>query len=229
MSTTITWLGHATFLVETSGERVLIDPFLDDNPSATVKASEVEADWLLITHGHFDHMADAVAIATRTGARVVANFEVCNWLQRKGVDPDKTVPINPGGGADCSFGRVTMTIAHHSSSLPDGSYGGVAGGLVLDLADGRVYFAGDTALFLDMKLIGLKKLDMAVLPIGDKFTMGPDDALEAVKFLNPKRVVPCHYNTMPPIEQDAAAWADRVRQQTAADPVVLAVGEGVTL
>ena len=94
---------------------------------------------------------------------------------------------------------------------------------------GRVYFAGDTALFLDMKLIGLKKLDMAVLPIGDKFTMGPDDALEAVKFLNPKRVLPCHYNTMPPIEQDAAAWADRVRQQTAADPVVLAVGEGVSL
>ena len=157
MSTTITWLGHATFLVETGGERVLIDPFLDDNPAATVKASEVEADWLLITHGHFDHMADAVAIATRTGARVVANFEVCNWLQRKGVDPDKTVPINPGGGTDCSFGRVTMTIAHHSSSLPDGSYGGVAGGLVLDLAEGRVYFAGDTALFLDMKLIGLKK------------------------------------------------------------------------
>jgi L-ascorbate metabolism protein UlaG (beta-lactamase superfamily) len=137
--------------------------------------------------------------------------------------------MNPGGGIQQPFGHVKFTIAHHSSSMPDGSYGGVPGGFLLRLADARVYFACDTALFFDMKLIGAGGLDLAVLPIGDQFTMGPDDSIAAVNFLSPKRVAPCHYNTWPPIEQDAAAWAEQVRLHTAAQPVVLAPGEQISL
>lgn len=227
MSHCITWYGHSCFLLASHGRRLLVDPFLDDNPAAPVKAAAVEADVILLTHAHFDHVADAVAIAKRTGATVLCNFEISQWLARQGVAAERVVGMNPGGAHAGPFGRAKMTIAHHSSSLPDGSYGGVAGGWLLDLEDRRVYFAGDTALFLDMKLIGLGGLDLAVLPIGDRFTMGPDDAVEAVKFLAPRRVVPCHYNTWPPIEQDAAAWAESVRRQTAAEPLILTPGIAV--
>jgi L-ascorbate metabolism protein UlaG (beta-lactamase superfamily) len=194
-----------------------------------VKADHVKADFILLSHGHGDHVGDTVTIAKRTGAPVIANFEVTQWLQRKGVAGDKVVPMNPGGGKNQSFGHVKMTIAHHSSSMPDGSYGGVPGGFLLTLEAERVYFACDTALFLDMKLIGGGGLDLAVLPIGDVYTMGPEDSLDAIKFLNPKRVAPCHYNTWPEIMQDAAAWAERVRSHTAAEPVVLEPGDKITL
>jgi L-ascorbate metabolism protein UlaG (beta-lactamase superfamily) len=160
---------------------------------------------------------------------VLGNFEVTNWLQKQGVAGSKLVGMNPGGGVELPFGRAKFTIAHHSSSMPDGSYGGVPGGWLLDLHGPRIYLAGDTALFLDMKLIGLGGLDLAVLPIGDRYTMGPDDAIEAVKLLNPKRAMPCHYNTWPPIEQDAGAWAESVRRQTAAEPIVLQPGESFPL
>ena len=225
MPSEITWLGHSTFSIATGEHTLLLDPFLNDSPVAKVKAEEVEADFILLTHGHFDHVADAVSIAKRTKATVIANFEICEWLKREGIAEEKVVPLNTGGGCDQPFGRITMTLAHHSSSLPDGSYGGTAGGFLLELDGKRVYFAGDTSLFLDMKLIGLGGLDLAVLPIGDQFTMGPDDSIEAVKFLGAKQVLPCHYNTWPPIEQDAQAWADKVRDQTAAEPIVLQPGE----
>lgn len=224
----ITWLGHACFLVESDGHRLLVDPFLDDSPTAPVKAADVEADFILLTHGHFDHVTDAPKIAKRTGATVLAGFEVSEWVKRQGVDESKVVGMNPGGGVEMPFGRAKFTVAHHSSSLPDGSYGGVAGGYLLTLSRERVYFAGDTALFLDMKLIGLGGLDLAVLPIGDRFTMGPADSVEAVKLLAPRRVAPCHYNTWPPIGQDAQAWAAEVRRRTAAEPVVLEPGESRT-
>lgn len=229
MSLEITWLGHSTFSIATSEHTLLLDPFLNDSPVAPVKAEEVEADFLLLTHGHFDHVADAVAVAKRTEAIVIANFEICEWLKGQGIAEDKVVPLNTGGGCDQPFGHVTQTLAHHSSSLPDGSYGGTAGGFLLELDGKRIYFAGDTSLFLDMKLIGLGGLDLAVLPIGDQFTMGPDDAIEAVKFLGAKQVLPCHYNTWPPIEQDAQAWAEKVRDQTAAEPLVLQPGEKTAL
>ncbi len=229
MSTEITWLGHGSFAVDTSGKNLLVDPFLDDSPTSPVQSEEVAADWILVTHGHFDHVPDVLKIAQRTGASVIANFEIGQWLQGQGLAEEQIVAMNIGGSVAQPFGRVKMTIAHHSSGLPDGSYGGLAAGYLLDLEDGRVYFAGDTSLFLDMKLIGLGRLDLAVIPIGDQFTMGPDDALEAVKLLNPKRVVPCHYNTWPPIEQNAVAWAERVRTQTAAEPVVLQPGENTSL
>ena len=229
MSTEITWLGHGSFAVETAGKHLLVDPFLDESPTAPIKSEEVAADCILVTHGHFDHVPDVVKIAQRTGATVIANFEIGNWLQGQGVAEEKVVAMNIGGSVSQPFGRVKMTIAHHSSGLPDGSYGGLAAGYVLDLADGRIYFAGDTALFLDMKLIGIGGLDLAVLPIGDQFTMGPDDAVEGVKLLNPRRVLPCHYSTWPPIEQDAVAWAERIRTQTTAEPVVLQPGEKTVL
>ncbi|MEM9354230.1 MAG: metal-dependent hydrolase [Planctomycetota bacterium] len=229
MNAKITWLGHATFLVDTGDHRVLVDPFLDDNPSATVKAADVECDHILVTHGHFDHIADCVPIATRTGATVVANFEICEWLKKQGVSEDKVSPLNVGGRASFAFGRMGATIAHHGSGLPDGSYGGVASGFVMRLGTARVYFAGDTSLFLDMKLIGVRPLELAVLPIGDRFTMGPVDAIEAVKLLSPHRVVPCHYNTWQPIEQDPHDWAGKVTQQTGAYPVVLDPGGSLEL
>lgn len=224
MSVTITWLGHSCFALEAEGTRLLIDPYLNENPSSPIKADKAEADFILLTHGHFDHVTDAPAIAKRTGAKVVAGFEVTEWLKREGVAEDKIVPMNPGGAVRLPFGKVKFTIAHHSSSTPDGAYGGVPGGFLIELAGKRLYFAGDTALFLDMKLIGLGGLDLAVLPIGDMFTMGPEDAVEAVKFLNPKKAAPCHYNTWPPIAQNAAAWAGEVRRQTAAEPIVVEPG-----
>ena len=224
MSVKITWLGHSCFALEADGQRLLIDPYLNDNPAAPIKAHQAEADFILLTHGHFDHVADAPAIAKRTGATVLAGYEVTEWLKREGVAEDKVVPMNPGGSVQQPFGRAKFTIAHHSSSTPDGAYGGTPGGFLLELAGKRLYFAGDTALFLDMKLIGLGGLDLAVLPIGDQFTMGPEDSIEAIKFLNPQKVAPCHYNTWPPIAQDVAAWAEEVRRKTSAEPLVVEPG-----
>jgi L-ascorbate metabolism protein UlaG (beta-lactamase superfamily) len=224
MSAQITWFGHNCWSIETAGRTLLLDPFLDDSPTAPVKAVDVKAEFLLLSHGHSDHIADAVPIAQRTGAKVIANFEVGQWLTKHGVDGEKIEYMNPGGAIDQPFGRVKFTIAHHSSSMPDGSYGGVPGGFLLTLGKSRVYFACDTAAFLDMKLIGAGGLDLAVLPIGDRFTMGPDESIDAIKLLNPKRVAPCHYNTWPPIAQDANAWAEQVRRNTAAEPIVLKPG-----
>ncbi|MBC8876421.1 MAG: metal-dependent hydrolase [Planctomycetes bacterium] len=228
MTTEITWLGHGSWLIRTGGKNVLLDPFLDENPAAPVKAADVDADVILVSHGHFDHVADVASIANRTGAKVVAIYEIADWFgSQHGVQD--TVGMNIGGGVDLEIGRVKMTLAHHSSRLPDGSGGGNPCGFLLTLDDGKVYFACDTGLFYDMKLIGSTGIDLAVLPIGDLFTMGPDDALEAVKLIEPKRVVPDHYNTWPPIEQHANAWAERVRSETAAEPIVIEPGGKVTL
>lgn len=225
MATRITWYGHNCWLIESAGGRLLIDPFLDDNPVAPVKAADVVADFVLVSHGHFDHIADAASIAKRTGAVVLTNFECGSWLAGQGVAADKIIGMNPGGAVTQAFGQLKMTPAIHSSSLPDGTYGGTPCGLLLELANQRLYFACDTALFTDLQLIGAGGLDLAVLPIGDRFTMGPADAVLATKLLSAKRVAPCHYNTWPPINQDAAAWAERIRAETSAIPLVPQVGE----
>lgn len=227
MATTLRWLGHGCWLVRTGGKTLIVDPFLNDSPTAPVKAQDVKADYVLVSHGHFDHVADAASIANRCGATVVANFEVCEWLGKQGVK--STEPMNIGGGIDLPFGRVKMTIAHHSSVLPDGTNGGNPGGFLLSLADGKIYFACDTGLFHDMQLIGAAGIDLAVLPIGDRFTMGPDDAIEAIKLIAPKRVVPSHFDTWPPIAQNAAAWMARVKAETQAEPVVVAPGGTIEL
>jgi L-ascorbate metabolism protein UlaG (beta-lactamase superfamily) len=172
-------------------------------------------------------VGDAVAIAERTGAMVIGIFEVCQWLSAKGV---KNVhAMNLGGGHEFPFGRLTMTLALHSSSMPDGSYAGNPCGYVLAREGRRAYFACDTALFSDMKLIGAAGLDLAALPIGDNYTMGPDDALEAVRLLRPRRVVPIHNGTWPIIAQDAETWARRVRAETGAEALVLQPGGKINL
>ena len=224
MPTELTWLGHATWLLKTEQHTLLVDPFLDDNPAATVNSQDVAADFILCSHGHFDHVADAAKIANRTGATIISNYEICEWFAKQGVK--NTLGMNLGGSASLPFGRVKLTLAFHSSQLPDGAYGGNPGGFLVSLASGpKVYFACDTSLFGDMKLIGSAGLDVAILPIGDLFTMGPEDAVEATKLLGPKHVIPSHYNTWPPIAQDPDAWAELIRNNTAAQPVVLKPGE----
>ena len=223
MATRLQWLGHACLLIESDGQRVLIDPFLTGNPAAAKKAGEVEADFILVSHGHGDHVGDTIAIAKRTGATVICNYEISEWLQDHGLD--RVHGQQHGGGFNHPFGRVKLTLAFHGSALPDGSYGGNPAGFLITFNDGKkVYDAADTGLFGDMRLIGEEGIDLAILPIGDNYTMGPDDALRAVKLIHPKKVIPIHYNTWPLIAQDANAWADRVRKETKAEPVVLQPG-----
>ncbi|MEJ5357345.1 MAG: metal-dependent hydrolase [Desulfobacterales bacterium] len=227
MSVKATWLSHACFLIESPKARILIDPFLSGNPLAPVKAEEVAADYILVSHGHGDHVGDTVAIARRTGATVVSNFEIHNWMVAQGV---KNVhPQHIGGGFDYPWGRLKLTLALHGSALPDGAYGGNPCGFLLTLEGRRVYHACDTGLFGDMALIGEEGIDLAILPIGDNFTMGPDDALRAVKLIRPKRAVPIHYDTFEVIRQDPHAWAARVEKETATRVTVMKPGQTIEI
>ncbi|MFZ5918279.1 MAG: metal-dependent hydrolase [Chloroflexota bacterium] len=226
MAVELTWYGHACFYIRGGGASLLTDPFLTDNPQSPVQADEVSADYILVSHAHGDHLGDAVPIAKRTGATIIANFEIANYCAAQGA---KTHPLHIGGGRDFPFGRVKLTIAHHGSSFPDGSYGGSPAGLLLTIEGVKVYHACDTGLFYDMKLIGQEGIDLAILPIGDNFTMGPEDAVKAVELIAPKLVVPIHYNTFDIIRQDPDAFARAVEAQTAARCKVLAPGESLTL
>lgn len=205
----LTFLGHSCFLLETAKARLLLDPYFTDNPQAACKADDVMCDYILVSHGHDDHSGDALSISKRCGATIVSNFEITEYFGAKGA---KQHGMNPGGGYNFPFGRVKLTLAHHTSSMEAGLnplYMGAACGLLIQ-ADGKtVYHAGDTALFLDMQLIGRAGIDAALLPIGDNFTMGPDDALIALDFLKPKFAVPIHYNTWPIIAQDADEFSAR--------------------
>lgn len=227
MAIQITWLGHSCILVDTGKAKLLIDPFITGNPLSPVTSETVEADYILVSHGHGDHLGDSVAISKRTGATIVSNFEIQNWLLKQGVN--KTHPQHIGGGFNHPWGRVKLTIAHHGSGLPDGSYGGNPCGFLLYIGDKKIYHACDTGLFYDMKLLGEEGIDLAILPIGDNFTMGPDDALRAVQLLEPKEVIPIHYNTFDVIKQDADAWAERVQSKTSSRVRVLKPGEFITL
>lgn len=228
MTAKLTWFGHSAWQIETAGKRVLIDPFFTGNPAATVTAEQVAADFILVSHGHGDHVGDTVAIAKRTGALVIANFEITDWLGKQGV---KNVhAMNTGGSRAFPFSTVKLTIAHHTSMLPDGANGGNPCGFLIRLADGKtIYHAADTGLFYDMKLIGEEGIDLAILPIGDNYTMGPDDALRAVKLIQPKRVIPTHFGTWEVIAQDPHRWAARVKAETGTEAVVLKPGEVYSL
>jgi len=223
----ITWFGHSVIQIETGATTLLIDPFLTGNPAATVKAADLAPDVILVSHGHGDHIGDTVELAKRTGATVIANFEIAGWLGKQGVH--KTHPMHIGGSSRQPWGRVKLTMALHGSGLPDGSYGGNPCGFLLWLEGKTIYHACDTGLFYDMKLIGEEGIDLAILPIGDNFTMGPDDALRAVKLLEPKRILPIHYNTFDIIKQDPQSWQSRVQKETTARVSVLQPGQSLEI
>ena len=212
MTSVFTWFGHATLGLETGGFKLLIDPYFSGNPSVKIKANQVEADYILVTHGHGDHIGDTVEIAKRCSALVISNAEISSWLRKQGV---KTHAQHIGGGYQHPFGYLKLTTALHGSSLPDGSNGGNPAGFLLTTNENKkIYMAGDTGLFGDMKLIGEEGLNLAVIPIGDNYTMGPADALRAVKLLNPRVVIPIHFNTFDLIRQDPKAWAEQVEAET---------------
>ena len=228
MTTKLTWYGHSTLGLETGGHKLIVDPYFSGNPAAVSSPEAVEADFILISHGHFDHVGDTLSIARRTGATVISNFEIAGWYEKQGVE--KTHAQHIGGGFKYPFGYLKFTLALHGSGLPDGSDGGNPCGFLLTTNDGKkIYLAQDTGLFGNMKLIGEEGLDLALLPIGDNFTMGPEDALRAVKLLGPKVVIPIHYNTWELIAQDAGAWAERVQKETKTKVVVLKPGESYSV
>ena len=217
------WLGHGGWSIETAGHTILLDPFLTDCPTALEKAESIAADFILVSHGHFDHIADVPAIAKRTGAQVIAIFEIAQWLE-KNHQIQGSIGMNIGGAVNLPFGRVKMTPALHSSQLPDGSYGGQPAGFLLTIEQQNLYFACDTGLFSDMKLIGAEGLALAVLPIGDLFTMGIEDSVVATQWLNPKKVAPAHFGTWPPIAQDAETWAAMIQEKTSAQSLLPTIG-----
>jgi L-ascorbate metabolism protein UlaG (beta-lactamase superfamily) len=192
----LTYYGHSTFSVTIGGKKLLFDPFITLNELAnnSVEIDKVEADFILVSHGHHDHIADCVRIADRTGARVISNFEIHEWLNKQGIA--NTHPMNTGGKWDFGAFQVKCVTAHHSSSLPDGSNGGSAMGFIVFSAEGNFYFAGDTALTLDMQLIARwAKLNFAVLPIGDNFTMDVADAISCAEMIGCRNILGVHYDT----------------------------------
>jgi L-ascorbate metabolism protein UlaG (beta-lactamase superfamily) len=221
----LTWHGHSTFTLETDGGvRVMFDPFLDDNPKSDLKVADVAAlDYILCSHGHFDHFADAIELAKQTGATIVGTFELVSFAESKGVKSGHG--MNVGGGHRFDFGYVKLTPAVHSGTIDgddEGRYTSVAHGFWIDMDGKRLYHAGDTALIMEMQLLK-DRVDVALLPIGDNFTMGPEDAARAVDFISPRTVIPMHYGTWPPIEQDPAAFRERVGG--GAEVVILDPGE----
>ena len=228
MTTTILrWYGHATLGLDTGGYILLIDPYFKGNNQTSQDPDELEADYILVTHGHADHVGDAVSIAKRTGATIISNAEISKWFARQGL---RTHAQHLGGGFHHPFGYLKMTYALHGSALPDGSYGGNPGGFLDTALEGKkIDLAGDPGLFGDMKLIGDEGLDLAVIPIGDNYTMGPEDALLAVKLLRPKAVIPIHYNTFAVISQDPNAWENRVKTETTTQVLLLQPGENTPL
>lgn len=197
-----TFYGHSSFAVEIKGKKIVFDPFITHNELArSIDINKIEADYIFISHGHDDHIADLIVLARRTNATVVGSFEIITWLGKQGLE--KVHPMNTGGKWAFDFGTVKCVVAHHSSGLPDGSYGGNPMGFLFTTAEGNFYFAGDTALTLDMQLIPrFAKLDFAVLPIGDNFTMGADDAIVAAEFIQCKRIIGVHYDTFGYIKID---------------------------
>jgi L-ascorbate metabolism protein UlaG (beta-lactamase superfamily) len=225
MTVRITFHGHACFSIESAAARLLFDPYLTGNAMADVKPEDVQADYILISHAHHDHLGDAVPIARRTGAAVVSNAEIARYMTEQGL---QAYGWHVGGARQFPFGKVKLTIAHHGSTFADGRDGGTACGFLIWLEDKVIYFAGDTALTVDMTLYSAEHIDVAMLPIGDYFTMGPEDAVRAVQFLQPKSALLMHYNTSALIAQDAQAVAAHIAIATTARPVILKPGESMT-
>jgi len=204
----ITYYGQSFVQLESNENSILIDPFITGNPLCSIKSDDVKCNFIILTHGHGDHLGDAIDIAKKNNACVIATFELAEYVNKKGVEVHH---LNLGGGYNFSFGRVKLTLAHHSSSTPDGTYMGEAAGVLFTMDGKTFYHAGDTSLFYDMKLIGeMNKIDFAFLPIGDNFTMGIDDAVKAAEFINAPVVIPIHYNTFDVIKADPEDFKKKI-------------------
>jgi L-ascorbate metabolism protein UlaG (beta-lactamase superfamily) len=221
--------GHACFELSDGSARVLVDPFLKpNNPAAVASADEVDPTHVLLTHGHADHLADAVAVATRTGAPCVAIVEVANWLGDQGVG--ETHDPNLGGTIEFDWGWVKLVQAFHTNTMPDGVAAGQAAGLVINIGDTTVYHLGDTCLFGDLKLIAQSTpVDVALIPIGGHYTMDRHDAVVAAELVGAGTVIPMHYDTFPPVEADADAFKSDVESKTSSQVVILKPGETHTV
>jgi L-ascorbate metabolism protein UlaG (beta-lactamase superfamily) len=218
----IRFLGHAAFALEHDGKTVLVDPFLTGNPKAAATADEVAADAILLTHGHGDHFGDTIAIAKRTGAPVVANTEIAGEIAEEGIE---TVDTNLGGTAEFDWGSVRLTPAWHTSTTPKGTVSTPAG-LVIEIGGKRIYHLGDTALFSDLALPKRRgHLDVALMCIGGHYTMDRFDAVVAAELVGADQVIPCHYDTFPPVETDAQAFKSDVQNAGYAEVVILQPGE----
>ena len=226
--TEITYYGHSSFLLTIGKMNILFDPYITPNEKAGhIDIDSIAADYILVTHGHSDHVADVESIAKRNDATVVANFEVATWFENKGIE--KVHPMNHGGSKHFDFGKVKFVNAVHSSTLPDGSPGGNPGGYVVQSEDQTFYFAGDTALTYDMKLIGEEfSVDFAFMPIGDNFTMGIADAVRAAELVGTRKIIGMHYDTFPYIEIDQAA-AKKAADKAGLELIMLNIGENITL
>ena len=224
----LTYYGHSCFSVESGGKHLLFDPFISPNGMAThIDIEAIKAHYILISHGHVDHVADVERIAKRTNATIVSNFEIVSWFQAKGLP--KGHPMNFGGSWNFDFGKVKYVQAIHSSVMPDGAYGGNPGGFVVETQEGNFYYSGDTALTMDMQLIGMQhKLNFAVMPIGDNFTMGIEDAVKAAEFCKVNKVIGVHFNTFDVIKVDTEK-AKKTFQDNNKELVILEIGKTIEL
>ncbi len=223
----ITYLGHASLAIEINGKNLIVDPFITANEKAkNIDINSLKADYILLTHAHQDHILDVEAIAKRTKAKVISNFEIVNYFGKLGIDGH---PMNHGGSWNFDFGRLTLTNAIHTSSFPDGTYGGNPAGFLLETKEGNIYISGDTALTMDMKLIPLQcKLDIAVLPIGDNFTMGIDSAIIASDFVACNKILGYHYDTFGYIEIDQKEAISKFNKKNK-DLILLEIGKSISI
>lgn len=221
----VTFLGHSCVMATDGKYSIIIDPFLTGNPQATLKAENVKVGWVLVTHGHGDHLGDAVPLAKANDATIIAPNELAVYVSKQGA---KAHNMHIGGACNFPFGRVKLTIAHHGSGAGDGlEYTGNPCGFLVTMGGRTLYHSGDTGLFYDMKLIGeMNKIDLAFLPIGDNFTMGVDDAVKAVEFLKPKKVVPIHYKTWEVIDTEPTEFAKKLKGSKT-EVVIIKPGESV--
>jgi L-ascorbate metabolism protein UlaG (beta-lactamase superfamily) len=225
--TDIRFLGHSAFQLGDGTTTVLIDPFLTGNPKAAVSADDLSPDVILLTHGHGDHLGDLVPIAKRTGATVITMVEIAQELEEDGVE--NVIAPNIGGRVSFPGGAVKLVPAWHSSTTPKGKVC-TPTGMIVEFGGATVYHLGDTCLFGDMELIGRRHaIDVALVPIGGFYTMDPHDAVEAVRMIGPRQVIPCHYNTFPPIQVDVADFKAGVENETATEVIVLEPGETHTV
>jgi L-ascorbate metabolism protein UlaG (beta-lactamase superfamily) len=223
----ITFLGHASLLIEVANKSIIVDPFITANKKAKhIDINNLKADYILLTHAHEDHILDAEVIAKNTKAKIVSNFEIVSHYEKLGIDGH---PMNHGGTWNFDFGRLTMVNAIHSSSFPDGSYGGNPAGFVLETKEGNIYIAGDTALTLDMKLISIQsRLNLAILPIGDNFTMGIDSAIIAADFVEADKVLAYHFDTFGYIEINHEYAIQKFKKKNK-ELIILEIGESITI